>query len=645
MTALVAFVLVFSRRIWRAIEHAPAPIRSPISTFLKPAKTLLDTFTTSKMLLELLWEQCGGFLKVVFGLMILSVPVSYARLWASGRWIGAAKDDGDLRIATLLVLTTVGLWLIVAALQKFFVYLLDKSVNQYFASYFPALRLSLGISSFINRGEKMGEEMAKAEDGEFDLRYIVPQVITLFSAVLTLIGGLAILIWHQPQMAVYFVPLLFAALWLEVLSASRISLVEFECRALRAELTATQRYFRQAGPFTGMLCLGMKIPLYNHLGRVAALYYGTLRSTAAKLLVFVFLSLGLYAAAYWAAVTSLWSSLQSGASVSTISFLLFSVLSIGLTIQSMVETIGRLVQSTEKVGTLLKFQKKQGAMKAVDSGVIPVDDTPPGDVVVKGLSFSYVPGRPVYHHLDVTIPGNQVSYLVGGNGVGKSTLFRILNGLYEIERGKVTVSGVDASDVPGSGILLHLPQETLSLPFTFRECFSLITGGKDVNEELAWKALEMACLAQDVRTNCKLAPNQLDEPMAFYKGGLWELSIGNKRKLNIAMFFYAVLAGRVKVAIFDEPFTGVEPRHVRAITDSMTKLPCTVIISMHEVERIPPGAFITFIHRDEVEGKALGQERVEQGLHHELLDRVPQYAKYCAILPKTTSKGAVELKV
>jgi ABC-type multidrug transport system fused ATPase/permease subunit len=597
------------------------------------------------MLLELLWEQCGVYLKVVFGLMLLSVPVSYARLWASGMWIGAAKDSGDLHVATLLVLTTVGMWLVVAALQKFFVYLLDKSVNEYFASYFPALRLSLGISSFINRDEKMGEEMAKAEDGEFDLRYIVPQVIALFSSVLTLLGGLGLLIVYQPQMAVYFVPLLFAALWLEVLSASKISLVEFECRALRAELTATQRYFRQAGPFTGMLCLGMKIPLYSHLGRVAALYYGTLRSTAAKLLVYVFLSLTLYAAAYWAAVSSLWSSLQSGASVSTISFLLFSVLSIGLTIQSMVETIGRLVQSTEKVGTLLKFQKKQGAMKAVDSGSITVDETPPGDVVVEELSFSYVPGRPVYHKLNVTIPGNQVSYLVGGNGVGKSTLFRILTGLYEIESGKVTVSGVDVRDVPKSGVLLHLPQETLSVPYTFRQCFSFVTGEKEVNEELAWRSLEMACLATDVRANCKIAPNQLDEPMAFYKGGMWELSGGNKRKLNIAMFFYAVLAGRVKVAIFDEPFTGVEPQHVRAITDSMTKLPCTVIISMHEVERIPPGAFITFVHRDEVKGKALGQEKVEQGLHDELLVLVPQYAKYCALTPSDIQKVGVELKV
>lgn len=68
-----------------------------------------------------------------------------------------------------------------------------------------------------------------------------------------------------------------------------------------------------------------------------------------------------------------------------------------------------------------------------------------GEVAFSGVEFSYTPGVPVLHELNVTIPAGQTVAVVGATGAGKSTVAKLLARFYDPTAGTVTLDGVDIS--------------------------------------------------------------------------------------------------------------------------------------------------------------------------------------------------------
>ena len=71
------------------------------------------------------------------------------------------------------------------------------------------------------------------------------------------------------------------------------------------------------------------------------------------------------------------------------------------------------------------------------------------DVRFEGVSFAYDDDHQVLDHLSFTVKEGENVTLVGRTGAGKSTVFRLLLGLYEPKEGKVTIGGVDADRISG----------------------------------------------------------------------------------------------------------------------------------------------------------------------------------------------------
>ena len=69
-----------------------------------------------------------------------------------------------------------------------------------------------------------------------------------------------------------------------------------------------------------------------------------------------------------------------------------------------------------------------------------------GDVAVDHMTFGYG-GRTVLSDLSFTVKAGEQATLVGRTGAGKSTVFKLLLGLYRPEKGTVTIGGVDVSQI------------------------------------------------------------------------------------------------------------------------------------------------------------------------------------------------------
>ena len=127
-----------------------------------------------------------------------------------------------------------------------------------------------------------------------------------------------------------------------------------------------------------------------------------------------------------------------GTSVAVINYIsrIFAPIeSLGMEIQ----TIQSAMAGVKRINAFLA-QPERAAQAAENAAV------PRGDVAVDHVTFGYG-GRTVLSDLSFTVKAGEQATLVGRTGAGKSTVFKLLLGLYRPEKGAVTIGGVDVSQI------------------------------------------------------------------------------------------------------------------------------------------------------------------------------------------------------
>jgi ATP-binding cassette subfamily B multidrug efflux pump len=64
-----------------------------------------------------------------------------------------------------------------------------------------------------------------------------------------------------------------------------------------------------------------------------------------------------------------------------------------------------------------------------------------GDIQLKKLGFSYLPGEPVLKEISLDIKAGETIAIVGATGAGKSTIINLLSRFYEFDSGEITIDG------------------------------------------------------------------------------------------------------------------------------------------------------------------------------------------------------------
>src|SRR5947207_6888446 len=71
---------------------------------------------------------------------------------------------------------------------------------------------------------------------------------------------------------------------------------------------------------------------------------------------------------------------------------------------------------------------------------------------LRHLSKSYVAGRPVLTDINVRIPAQGITAIIGASGTGKSTLIRCINRLVEPSHGEIVFDGTDLARLSGKAL-------------------------------------------------------------------------------------------------------------------------------------------------------------------------------------------------
>lgn len=182
-------------------------------------------------------------------------------------------------------------------------------------------------------------------------------------------------------------------------------------------------------------------------------------------------------------------------------------MSVGTSV-AVINYISKIFSPIESLGMEIQtIQSAMAGVKRIDAFLEQPERTIPtesdnetrGDIVFSHVTFGYG-GKPVLNDFSMTVKEGEQVTLVGRTGAGKSTVFRLLMGLYQPEAGRITIGGVDVSEITDSErrtCIGCVEQHFSRVPGTVLEQITL--GDLQITEEMAQKAAELAGIDEAIR--------------------------------------------------------------------------------------------------------------------------------------------------
>lgn len=233
---------------------------------------------------------------------------------------------------------------------------------------------------------------------------------------------------------------------------------------------------------------------------------------------------------------------------------------------------------------------------------------PAGDIVCRGLRFSYEPEREILHGVDLTIPQGKFVSLVGESGCGKSTISALLMGRNKGYTGSMTVGGAELRNIEEASLMrriTYVSHQSYLFKGTVRD--NLLMGKPGASDDELWSALTQVNLADFLRGKAGL------DTLLSERGE--NLSGGQRQRLALAR----ALLHDSPVYIFDEATSNID---VESENDIMAQIHAlagrkTVLMISHRLANVTASDEIYVLERGNI---------VQHGTHDALLKQGGAYA-------------------
>ena len=228
----------------------------------------------------------------------------------------------------------------------------------------------------------------------------------------------------------------------------------------------------------------------------------------------------------------------------------------------------------------------------------------------RNVGFSYLPGRPVLKHINLTVAKGKTVALVGQSGSGKSTMVDLVPRYHDVSEGELLIDGKNVKDVSISSLrslIGNVNQEAILFNDTFYN--NITFGVENATMEQVIEAAKIANAHEFIMETEKGYDTMIGD-----RGG--RLSGGQRQRVSIAR---AILKNP-PILILDEATSALDTESERLVQEALERLmkSRTTIAIAHRLSTIKNADEICVLYEGEI---------VERGTHEELLALNGYYKK------------------
>lgn len=231
-----------------------------------------------------------------------------------------------------------------------------------------------------------------------------------------------------------------------------------------------------------------------------------------------------------------------------------------------------------------------------------------GHVTLEDVTFGYSPlDKPLLSGFSLSVaPGRQVA-LVGGSGSGKSTVSRLIAGLYSPWEGTIRIDGQRLEDIPRGSLaasVSFVDQDVFLFEGTVRDNVAL--WDPSIPDGDVEAALRDACLYEVVARRPGGVHSHVEQDGRNFSGG-------QRQRLEIAR----ALVRRPSVLVLDEVTSALDAETEQVIIDNLRRRGCACVVIAHRLSTVRDSDEIVVLDHGTV---------VERGRHEELIAAGGAYA-------------------
>ena len=232
-----------------------------------------------------------------------------------------------------------------------------------------------------------------------------------------------------------------------------------------------------------------------------------------------------------------------------------------------------------------------------------------GHVTLDGVTFGYSPlDKPLLTDFSLSVgPGRQVA-LVGGSGSGKSTVSRLISGLYEPWEGEIRIDGQRLAEIPRSALsasVSFVDQDVFLFEGTVRDNVAL--WDPSIPDEAVVAALRDAAVHDAVSRRPGGIHSRVEQDGRNFSGG-------QRQRLEIAR---ALVRGP-SVLVLDEVTSALDAETEQVIIDNVRRRGCACVVIAHRLSTVRDSDEIVVLDHGTV---------VERGRHEDLVAFGGRYAE------------------